>query len=85
MHGSGTQESVTVGPHLIGGPFRAGCSTRFELAVPPEGPITWSGRYVKVDWRLEVSLDIPWAIDPKSKVTFRVVPRGAVGSLRGTG
>jgi hypothetical protein len=48
---------------------------RIPFSVPREGPITYEGHLLTVSWFVRVSLDIPWAIDPKSTFPFEVVPR----------
>jgi hypothetical protein len=74
IHGSGTSESVELLIQRLEGPFSGSVALEFEKRLP-EGPVSWQGRYVKVDWVLRASLDVPWAIDPKIEVEFRLVPR----------
>jgi len=74
VHGSGTPETVEVLLHQAEGPFHGQASVAFEHRLP-EGPVTWAGRYVKVDWTVQASLEVPWAVDPKVELPFRLVPR----------
>jgi sporulation-control protein spo0M len=45
------------------------------FTVPDDGPVSYQGRLLEVQWFLQASLDIPWAIDPKSSFVFEVGPR----------
>lgn len=47
----------------------------FEFQTPIDGPITYAGKYVKVNWELKGTADIPWAIDPKTTLPVPVVAR----------
>ncbi len=75
VHGSGDSESV-VGAK---GVLRQGPVTMaelpFRLLVPADGPVSFQGRYVKIDWEVVAELDIPWAIDPKRVRPIVVEPR----------
>jgi hypothetical protein len=56
----------------------------FELELP-DGPFTYRGVYLNIDWELTANADIPWAFDPSDKVEFVLKP-GEVSnfSLGGT-
>lgn len=58
------------------GPLAAGeqREARLPLSIPPEGPVTYTGELLSISWRLRVSLDIPWAFDPKTEVDLVVEP-----------
>lgn len=62
---------------LFQGPWNRGqtAAYAFELTLP-QGPHTWHGEIVNVDWYLHATADIPWAIDPKDELDF-VVERGS--------
>ncbi len=45
----------------------------FEFTVP-NGPYSYHGHLLNVDWYVRVSADIPWAIDPRSMADFLVGP-----------
>lgn len=47
----------------------------FEFQVPVDGPVTYAGKYVKVNWELAGTADIPWALDPKTTLPVPVVAR----------
>lgn len=85
LHGSGSEEHVVHSREVFHPPFVSGSELRFSLATSPDGPITWTGRHVKICWELFVAVDIPWAIDPKHTRIFEVVPRGTLSRSRLTG
>jgi hypothetical protein len=45
----------------------------FEIEVP-DGPLTYHGHHLNVDWYLDARADIPWALDPKASEEFVVLP-----------
>jgi hypothetical protein len=47
----------------------------FEVKLPETAPVSYKGKEVSIDWLCEVSLDVPWAIDPMKRVPFTVRPR----------
>jgi sporulation-control protein spo0M len=67
---------VASGKHPIG---RMAPGKKEELTmpftIPREGPVTYGGTLLTVEWFVKVSLDIPWAIDPAATFGFEVVPR----------
>lgn len=77
VHGSGGSESH--GPELV--TLHQGPVTMPELAfsvpLPANGPISWQGRHVKIDWGVLVELDVPWAVDPSKLVPFKLTARRA--------
>ncbi len=76
IHGSGNTEHVTVGDKLVrDGPIEVPLRVPFSFRIPARGPVSFQGRYVKIDWEIEVRLDVPWAVDPKMTVCFDVVPK----------
>jgi hypothetical protein len=50
-------------------------SFTIPFTIPRQGPISYEGMLLTVAWFVKVSLDIPWAIDPKSTFGFVVGPR----------
>ncbi|MCP4500914.1 MAG: hypothetical protein GY822_13215 [Deltaproteobacteria bacterium] len=44
------------------------------------GPLTYRGELLNVDWFLKARADIPWALDPKAELVF-VVQRAESSSL----
>src|SRR5690554_867815 len=69
MHGRGNRTSQTpIGLVLFRGDWSAGtkASYPFELELP-NGPHSYHGHYLNVDWFLRARADIPWAIDPKAE------------------
>lgn len=79
LHGSGNTEYVDSWsePVLHAGPIQVPAKLPFSFRIPEQGPVSYEGRYVKIDWTVTVKLDVPWAIDPKQEAVFRVVPRSA--------
>lgn len=53
-------------------------SGRFELTVPPNGPITFDGRLMRVRWVVELVLDHTLRPDPDVEEPVTVLPRGGV-------
>lgn len=45
----------------------------FEFQVP-NGPFTYRGNLLNVDWYLRAELDVPWAFDPKNEIEIPVLP-----------
>ncbi len=76
--GSGNHEKVVALDEVVHkGAVRAPLELPFTAALPAKVPCSWQGRYVKVQWTIEVELDIPWALDPKKRLAFEVVPKPA--------
>jgi len=84
VHGSGSSEHVAAGDKLVrDGPIKVPLRVPFSFRIPTRGPISFQGRYVKIDWEIEVRIDVPWAIDPKATAAFDVVPRRAAAQAGG--
>ncbi len=65
---SGRAESLT----LFKGVWQAG-SYRYPFKfVLHEGPLSYHGHYINIDWYLAAKADIPWAFDPQDKQEFIV-------------
>lgn len=45
----------------------------FRLEAP-DGPLTYRGKALNVDWYVEARADVPWAIDPKASMDVLIVP-----------
>ncbi len=54
------------------GPLVGGEEFPFEVQLP-EGPLSYSGRLIKIIWAVEVHFDIAWRKDPKFEQRFRLV------------
>ena len=56
--------------------LEAGVAEQYQVSfkVPQEGPVSYQGVLLEVRWYLEISLDIPWAFDPKAEFRFEVHP-----------
>ena len=48
-------------------------SYSFEIDLP-NGPTTYHGHYLNVDWYIKARADIPWAIDPKAETEVLLDP-----------
>ncbi len=84
VHGSGNSEEIGAGDKLVrDGPIQVPLRLPFSFRIPVEGPVSFQGRHVKIDWEIEVRLDVPWAIDPRATVPFSVVPRAAAAEAQG--
>ena len=75
--GRGSRNSKKVGEQvlltgdLLPGPDR---ELPFELAVPDDGPITYHGHYININWKVVGRIDIKWAIDKTADAQLRVLP-----------
>ena len=57
------------------GHWQAGEQQQYEFSLPCAGwPPTYHGGYLNIDHYVYAQADIPWALDPKEKQPFRVVP-----------
>lgn len=61
-------------------PFTAGVPTEptrfpFAFTVPPDGPVTYFGNLLTIEWEIQARLDVSWAVDPSVARLFAVVPR----------
>ncbi len=57
---------------LFAGEWQAGHhAIPFEV-VCPSLPLTYRGPLLNIDWFLEARADVPWAIDPKTKIDISV-------------
>jgi len=67
------------------GDLQAGQSVSYPFSfVAPQGPPTYHGHYVNIDHYVNVRVDIPWALDPKHKEEYILLPgRGDYGHLPG--
>lgn len=75
-HGRGNRDSGTeVFLDLFSGDWLGDRSYEypFEFTVP-EGPPTYHGHFLNIDWYVLATADIPWALDPKAEAEFRKLP-----------
>lgn len=56
-----------------------GLDTRFSLAVPASGPISYDGRMIRILYEIEARVDVKLARDPKIERPVLVVPIGGLG------
>ncbi len=57
-------------------------STPFSLRVPPDGPISYDGRLIRVVWEIAAITDRKLAFDKRTSAPVVVVPRGGHGHYR---
>ena len=63
--------------------LHAGALDTGEFTFPfstklPISPISYSGHYLTIVWRIEASLDLAWKRDPVARKVFYVMPRTAL-------
>ena len=79
IHGSGTDEEITLHAEqtIHEGALNPGQPVSFpiEVSVPGSGPVSYVGRYVKLEWVVRVRIDIPLWFDKRMYVPFIVTPR----------
>ena len=75
-HGKGNRDREEIAelelepPRLISRePYRV----PFEVRLP-NGPATYHGHYVNLDWTAEAAVDLPWKLDPKARAEFVLEP-----------
>jgi len=79
IHGSGTDEEIPLmaerliheGAVQPGTPV--GCP--IQVTIPAQGPVSFAGRYVKLEWVARVRFDIPLWFDKRMWVPIIVTPR----------
>lgn len=59
------------------GPPRTTTRVPFRLALPPDGPVSYSGTLLEVIWEVHARVDLSWGIDPRAVEPLLVVPRMA--------
>lgn len=63
--------------NLFQGVWQPGTYTYTFSFVLDEGPFSYHGHYINVDWYLSARADIPWAIDAKDELEFILENDGA--------
>lgn len=88
-HGKGNRDQGTPRTERLG-PFDWGAGEQHQHDFTfklPNGPVSYHGQYVNVDWYLKASADIPWAIDPNVETELLLEPapveKTAAPSYRG--
>ena len=71
-HGRGNAEAGdTRFKRLFSGEWKAGTTHSYRVEfVIPNGPYSYHGHYLNVDWYVRARADIPWAFDPKAEADF---------------
>lgn len=75
-HGSG---NTATGPKqtnvVFQGDWRAGEAFSYPFRFPvPDGPPTYHGHHLNVDHYIHARVDVPWAIDPRHKEEYLLLP-----------
>lgn len=47
----------------------------FRFQLPADGPVSYYGSLLTVYWEVRARIDVSWAIDPRARRRFTVVPR----------
>jgi hypothetical protein len=72
----GTDTGVALAEQAAGGMLQPGVplTTTFRFVVPAAGPVTYRGRWIDIEWRLRIALDVAGRQDPAHVHTLTVVP-----------
>jgi len=63
---------------LFQGEFMNGMPQTYECQFRlPEEPWSYDGYYISTIWKVEVQLDVAWALDPKEARPFLLRPAGS--------
>jgi len=75
-HGRGNTATGPKESHVLyKGPLRAGQTLSYPFRFKnPGGPPTYHGHYLNVDHYIHLRVDVPWAIDPKLKEDYLLLP-----------
>ena len=75
-HGRGNKASGNKATSVLHrGALQAGEALSFPFSlIAPNGPPTYHGHYLNVDHYLNARVDVPWAIDPKQKEEYILLP-----------
>lgn len=75
-HGKGNRDIGTPADLvLFEGEWQPGKTHEYDFEfLVPDGPATYHGRVLNLDWYLNARADIPWAIDPKAEEEVLLVP-----------
>jgi len=78
LHGEGNEEKREIirEQTIHAGALPGGRSTRHVLSirVPPDGPVSYAGKVVRVTWEVVVRIDIPVWRDKRVALPFLVAP-----------
>jgi hypothetical protein len=82
-HGRGNSvEKTCLERRLFTGEWSAGSHVQYPVEFTlPDGPFTYHGHYLNIDWYIWASADIPWALDPKAEQDFVLQPGDSVDGL----
>jgi len=81
-HGRGNRDAASVSQDILVDEREDPDGTlRYPFKVrAPQGPFTYHGKNLNVEWMLRAEIPIAWAIDPKAEVGFGLVPGADPGS-----
>lgn len=76
-----TDKDSLISKDIFTGNLEAGVhSFPFELRAP-NGPFTYEGANMGLEWGVKARADIPWKIDPKARSVFKLKPGPVDGKL----
>ena len=75
-HGKGNRtEGDKEEVQLHAGTWMPGSKQAYPFSfLVPDGPLTYHGHHLNVDWYIKARADVPWAIDPKAETEFLLEP-----------
>ena len=78
-HGKGNQDTATSSTEPVGAfDWTPGESHEHPFSFTmPQGPVSYHGHIVNVDWYVAARADVPWAIDPKTEQDLLLLPAPA--------
>jgi len=82
-HGRGNKDSASIDAlEYDGKQFLADQTIAYEFRFEsPSWPLTYHGHYLNVDHYLRVRLDVPWALDPKAREEYILLPGPACAPI----
>lgn len=77
--GRGDRDGARVGEmDLFQGTLQKGVAVSHEFRfLLPREPWSYAGHYVNIVWELEVDVDVPWSVNPRSRQPFVMAPSAA--------
>ncbi|MGA9523021.1 MAG: hypothetical protein WBV82_16250 [Myxococcaceae bacterium] len=75
VHGAGNTEEAPGDEVRIPVEPGSGDRFRFTLKSPKDGPVTYRGPFIKIDWVVRAEVDLPWDLDPNTQKGVGLLPR----------
>jgi hypothetical protein len=77
--GTGRWEEGQAGSELFSAPdpLVPGQALRFpfRFRIPAQGPVSYQGKLLRINWRISGEVDLPWALDERVQQDLEVLPR----------